>query len=67
MEYIASERETFDEIAFRIYGDEKYSYLLLGANPQQSHKIMMEGGETLIAPELTEETDGGLPPWKRGA
>lgn len=67
MQYTASERETFDQIALRVYGDEKYAYLLLQANPHLSHKIMMSGGEVLEAPEKPTDKSAELPPWKRGA
>lgn len=66
MQYTASEKETFDQIALNIYGNERYAYLLLQANPTQCHKIFMEGGEVLDAPERTQEDKSLLPPWKRG-
>lgn len=67
MYYTASAKETFDQMALNIYGDEKYAYLLLQANPMQCHKIMMEGGEILDAPEIPSARNESLPPWKRGA
>ena len=67
MQYTASEKETFDDIAFNLYGDESYSYLLLQANPAHCHKIMLEGGEVLEAPELEQAENTTLPPWKRRA
>lgn len=66
MIYTASAKETFDEIALRVYGDEKYAYLLLAQNPTQCHKIMMEGGETILAPDMPRDGSSDLPPWKRG-
>lgn len=65
MQYTASARETFDEIALRLYGDESYAYLLLQANPQHCHKIMMEGGEVLEGPDSVPDESASLPPWKR--
>ena len=67
MIYTASERETFDQIALRVYGDEKYAYLLLQTNPQYSHKIMMDGGEVLTVPDMPKDKRTELPPWKKGA
>ena len=67
MQYTASAKETFDTIALNIYGDERYAYLLLGANPEHCHKIFLEGGEILNAPEQTQDDKALLPPWKRGA
>ena len=68
MTYLCSAKETFDEIALRLYGDEKYAGVLLEANPLLAHKIMMDGGETMRAPEIAKDTTlATLPPWKRGA
>ena len=64
MTYLCSAKETFDEIALNLYGDEQYASVLLEANPQLAHKIMMDGG----APEITTDNAADtLPPWKRGA
>lgn len=68
MTYLCSAKETFDEIALNLYGDENYASVLLEANPLLAHKIMMDGGEVLHAPERTGgEAEDTLPPWKRGA
>ena len=68
MTYLCSAKETFDEIALNLYGDESYAGVLLEANPLLAHKIMMDGGEALRAPEqATSEAADTLPPWKRGA
>ena len=53
MTYLCSAKETFDEIALNLYGDEQYASVLLEANPQLAHKIMMDGGEVMRAPEFT--------------
>ena len=68
MTYLCSAKETFDEIALNLYGDEKYAAVLLEANPLLAHKIMMDGGERMRAPEIAQDTaQSTLPPWKRGA
>lgn len=68
MTYLCSAKETFDEIALNLYGDEQYASVLLEANPLLAHKIMMDGGEKLRAPEIARsEAASTLPPWKRGA
>ena len=66
MIYTASAKETFDEIALHVYGDEKYAYLLLQKNPTLVDRIMMQGGETILAPDMPEDAASELPPWKRG-
>lgn len=68
MSYQCSARETFDEIALNLYGDERYASVLLEANPLLAHKIRMDGGEILRAPEIAKMDERAtLPPWKRGA
>ena len=63
MTYLCSAKETFDEIALNIYGDEQYASVLLEANPQ-----LRDGGEVRRAPEITTDNAADtLPPWKRGA
>lgn len=66
MRYVVSERETFDEVALNVYGDEKFAALLLEANPEQCHKIHLSGGEVLNVPELDATALSSLPAWKRG-
>ena len=42
--------------------------MLLEENPLLAHKIMMDGGETIRAPEIAHSSgQSTLPPWKRGA
>ena len=68
MTYLCSAKETFDEIALNLYGDEKYAAVLLEESPLLAHKIMMDGGETIRAPEIAHSSgQSTLPPWKRGA
>ena len=67
--YICSARETFDLAALRIYGDEKYASVLLGANPEHCHKLIFQGGEELYVPDVdVPEDDDEMPisppPWK---
>lgn len=62
--YKPSAGETFDLIAFSIYGDEKYIYLLLAANPAHCHKIFLEGNEVLHIPERIELSTSNQLPWK---
>lgn len=67
MTYTASARQTFDTVSLNVYGDEKYAYLLLSANPLLCHKMTFDGGEKLRVPELPADAQQSLPPWKRGA
>lgn len=64
--------ETWDSVAFDIYGDEKYAAELLCMNPEHDRKSVFTGGEELYLPEIDVPEDmpedgGELPataPWK---
>lgn len=68
--YLCSAGETFDNIAFDLYEDEKYAEELMCANPEHCGKLVFTGGETLYLPEIElpepdEETERPtIPPWK---
>lgn len=70
--YTASKGESFDSIALRLYGNEKYAADLLKMNPQYGHKMTMSGGEQLKLPavQITTDAEGRemsdtTAPWKR--
>ena len=67
--YSCSGGESFDSIAFDVYGDEKYAAELLCANPELCRKVRFSGGEELYVPviELPEDEEAALPetaPWE---
>lgn len=67
--YHASAGETFDSVALKVYGDEKYAAELLCANVTLCEKMEFTGGEELKIPVVaitTEETGQkiGAAPWK---
>lgn len=62
--YEPSAGETFDAAALAIYGDEKYTHLLLAANPNHCHKIHFEGDEVLLVPEREDPEASDQLPWK---
>lgn len=61
--YRCSGGETFDSIAFDIWGDEKYAADLLCANPEYCARQVFLGGEELHVPVVEisdeEEVDDG--------
>ena len=57
--------ETFDILAIKAYGSEREAGRLLAANPGLCHKMRFDGGEALVIPDIAEEPDNALPPWKR--
>lgn len=58
--------ETFDSLAFRLYGEERMSKYIRMYNRQYSDLVMFRGGELLKIPVLTKvESTETLPPWRR--
>jgi hypothetical protein len=62
--YTPSAEESFDSVALRIYGDERYTHLLYLANPKLVHLQHFTGNETLQVPGLEDQAASGMPPWK---
>lgn len=63
---IASQTDTFDTIAYDLYGDEFRSVDIIELNPQYSGCIMFDGGEVLKVPVYDDETaTEGAAPWRR--
>ncbi len=59
--------ETFDGLALKVYGSEKYAAHILAENPGLCHKMRMEGGEEIRLPDVDMSDEDRLPPWKRSA
>lgn len=68
--YICSAGETFDTVALKVYGHERYAAQLLEANPLLVSQLIFDGGEEVLLPvvEVSEEADGGyaapVAPWR---
>ena len=63
-EYTTSQGDTFDIIAFRVYGDEKKMGELLKANPKHRHTVIFSANETIKVPAIETASTAPLPPWK---
>jgi len=67
-EYIATQGDRWDSIAYKAYGDASQMNPIIEANPSISLSTSFVGGERLLIPiiEVKNETDKSLlPPWKR--
>lgn len=64
--YETVQGDTWDLIALRVYGSEKYMTVLIEANPEQRETVFFSAGITLNVPEITTPIPSTLPPWKRG-
>lgn len=60
--------ETWDMVAKRVYGDERFMNVLIAANINLRHIVFFPYGVEIVTPEIdTRSTayDINLPPWKR--
>lgn len=63
-QYTTVQGDTWDIIAKKVYGEEKYAGYLMENNRLLLDYMIFPGGITLDIPELTEETDPDLPIWR---
>lgn len=57
--------DTWDSIAYNIYGDEKYMSYLIQANLPLLDVLKFSHGTVLNIPDLPEELDEDLPDWRK--
>lgn len=65
-QYSTKLNDTFDLIAFNLYGDEKVASYLIAANPQYANVLTFEEGVLLTLPKLELLETSSLPRWKGG-
>ena len=64
--YTARAGDTWDLIAFNLYGNEMKSTDIIAKNPRMTHILMFEGGEKINLPETIETAKSStLAPWRR--
>lgn len=63
--YITTAGETWDIIAYNVYGSEFRMTELLRANPTLRAIVVFDAGVTVNLPEVVVPTATSLPPWKR--
>lgn len=65
-EYVTSENDSFDLIAFKKYGDEFYASLIIEHNVRYADVVLFDAGTVLSLPEIeVTESDKSLPPWRQ--
>jgi phage tail protein X len=65
-EYETKQNDTWDVLAFDIYGSEKLAYLLLQANPQYIEMLNLPAGLKLTIPKTPKgKSNQPMPPWER--
>lgn len=62
--YETVQGDTWDKIAYQVYGDEEYAGYLMENNRLLLEYLVFPGGVTLTTPELADEVDEDLPIWR---
>lgn len=62
--YETVQGDTWDMIAKKVYGEERYAGYLMESNRLLLDYMIFPGGVALSIPELTEEQDADLPIWR---
>lgn len=62
--YTTIQGETWDSIALKVYGGEEYAAFLMENNYPYLDILVFSSGTVLNTPDLPEEIDGELPPWR---
>lgn len=64
--YSTKQNDTFDKIAYELYGDEMVASYIINANPEHAMTVIFGAGVTLNLPKLERVETSTLPKWKGG-
>lgn len=64
--YRTIQGDTWDGIAYKLYGSEKHMVWLLEANLGCTEVVIFSAGIELVVPDAAPDKVSSLPPWKRG-
>ncbi|MCM1275456.1 MAG: tail protein X [Lachnospiraceae bacterium] len=68
MTYTTVQGDKWDGIAYKVYGDTKYTDVLIAANHRYRHIYIFSAGIELDMPDVeTRVTPDDLPPWKKAS
>lgn len=62
--YTTIQGDTWDLIAYKLFGAEKYMRYLIEANWELLDILIFSSGTVLTVPEIPEETDEDIPFWR---
>lgn len=62
--YTTVQGDTWDLIAYKLYGEEKYMKYLIEANWTLLDVLIFSSGTVMTVPDLPEETDEDKPFWR---
>ena len=66
--FLVPQGSVWDWLSWKLYGDERFIYTLLDANPALRHVVQFEEPATITVPdkpEIPADSASGLPPWKQ--
>jgi hypothetical protein len=55
--------ETWDQVALKVYGAERFANVLMAANPIYHEIVFFDSGMVLIIPQLTMISPVNVMPW----
>lgn len=64
--YTTISGDTWDIVAYKVYGNEMYMDILIKANLEYKDIYIFPAGVVLAVPETGLEVSESLPPWKQG-
>lgn len=62
--YTTIQGDTWDSIAYKLFGDESYMKDLIEANWDYVDVLVFSGNTVLTVPDISEEADEDLPFWR---
>ncbi|OBZ08930.1 phage tail protein [Bacillus sp. FJAT-27264] len=65
MIYSTLQGDTWDGIAFKLYGDAHLMTILINANPNHASTVVFSANVSLVVPDKPMDTSDTLPPWRR--
>ncbi|AIQ20727.1 tail protein [Paenibacillus sp. FSL H7-0357] len=65
MIYRTVQGDTWDSVAFQVYGDEQLMTMLMNANPNHAATVIFSRNIAINVPDKPVITSDMLPPWRR--
>lgn len=65
MTYTTIQGDTWDIIAYKLFGVESRMLQLMQANPDYISTVIFSAGVSLAVPDIPETAPADLPPWRQ--
>ena len=62
--YLTNSGDTFDLVAYKIFGSSRYLPELISANRELIATFVFSAGVEIVVPEISAESKIKTPPWK---